>query len=318
NHAKHQEKIFFNIITYFKEDPYQFPYWIPRSEYLDGYAKFAGMSSSRFRDVKIPVLWHAPLLQRQQTENERRFPLIVFSHGLGGNRTTYSTVCYDLASHGFIVAVLEHRNLIILVFAFKNKSLISKTASCRMSERIEGIAEDRDGVPVNLLLGDDFDLLQFKVTIDSFDFDRTAIIGHSFGGATVIGALAESEAFKVGVVLDGWMFPLSADVYSRVPQPILFLNSDSFQWKDNIDCMRQLYSSDVERTMGSVHQSHSDFTFLVNQWIGRRLNIRGTIEPMLCAEISGRLSISFLSTHLSTFRHFCDYDFDQSSDFYLE
>ena len=39
---------------------------------------------------------------------DRRFPLIVFSHGNGGNRTTYSMLCADAASHGFVVAAVEH------------------------------------------------------------------------------------------------------------------------------------------------------------------------------------------------------------------
>lgn len=55
-------------------------------------------------DVYVPVLWQAPIL-----DNNEKFPLIILSHGLGGNRTTYTTICSDLASHGYIVAAMEHR-----------------------------------------------------------------------------------------------------------------------------------------------------------------------------------------------------------------
>ena len=39
-----------------------------------------------------------------------RFPVIVFSHGLAGNRLAYSQYCAELASFGFIVASVEHRD----------------------------------------------------------------------------------------------------------------------------------------------------------------------------------------------------------------
>ena len=49
--------------------------------------------------VFIPALPNAKPLNRNQ-----RYPVVVFSHGIGACRTTYSTLCIELASHGFVVA----------------------------------------------------------------------------------------------------------------------------------------------------------------------------------------------------------------------
>ncbi|GFS03508.1 platelet-activating factor acetylhydrolase [Elysia marginata] len=56
-------------------------------------------------DVYVPVLWQAPLIK-----SEESFPVLIVSHGIGGNRTTLSTYCYELASRGFVVAAIEHRD----------------------------------------------------------------------------------------------------------------------------------------------------------------------------------------------------------------
>ena len=51
-------------------------------------------------------------------------------------------------------------------------------------------------------------------------------LGHSFGGATTLLGLSRDERFKLGLVLDGWLFPLrDEDIAEDVTQPILFINT---------------------------------------------------------------------------------------------
>ncbi|KAL3106487.1 hypothetical protein niasHT_011864 [Heterodera trifolii] len=87
--------------------------WRPDYDYVLGLAKYQGMSMVKMNffldwivgDKKSPVHWHAPVVP-----GEQRFPLVIFSHGISGSRFVYTTVCASLASNGYVVAALEHRD----------------------------------------------------------------------------------------------------------------------------------------------------------------------------------------------------------------
>ena len=93
-----------------------------------GYARFTGKSSWILR----PLFWifasgaHLPAYiaptladklaeegrgaARGSSEADDEFPVVIFSHGLGGTRTTYSQYCGELASHGNVVLAVESRD----------------------------------------------------------------------------------------------------------------------------------------------------------------------------------------------------------------
>ena len=85
--------------------------------------------------------------------------------------------------------------------------------------------------------------------------------------------LHEDPRFKLGLVLDGWMFPLQEEE-CHPAQPILFINTESFITRMNVGkTMTYLRgSTSAERRMffilGSVHLNHVDVPLIVkSNWI---------------------------------------------------
>lgn len=110
----------------------------PRLSIASGYGKFAGVGAMAIpvfvptMFTKLPAFRNAPLADYWAPEVDTKtegvkvklesgpkpegapdppeFPVILFSHGLGGTRTMYSSVCGEFASYGFIVVAVEHRD----------------------------------------------------------------------------------------------------------------------------------------------------------------------------------------------------------------
>lgn len=90
-----------------QEQYLQWPNWLPHENYRQGYGEVGGIRwppmlkllSRLVGEAFLPVVPNAKPLRRREP-----FPVIVFSHGLGGCRSTYSAICLELVSHGFVVA----------------------------------------------------------------------------------------------------------------------------------------------------------------------------------------------------------------------
>ncbi|KAM6965243.1 platelet-activating factor acetylhydrolase [Aplochiton taeniatus] len=328
------------------------PDWIPCREYYNGLADFMKINrtlSERifnylFGSYKIPAYLNAPYKQNQKC------PVVIFSHGLGAFRTLYSAICAELASQGFIVASVEHRDeSASATYFYREKSESEK--ACEATHKVPSVpnhlteqwmyyralahgepefplrnrqvkhradecirALDKlidinSGKTVENVLQADFDWTTLE---NSMDLCRIAVMGHSFGGATVIESLCKEVKFKCGIALDAWMTPLDEEIYPRVKQPLFFINSEKFQWAGNISRMKKLESAAIPRKMitilGTVHQSFPDFTFLTSNWIGKLLNLKGEIDPQIGIDLCNRASLAFLQRHLGLEKDFNQWD----------
>ncbi|CAL1701106.1 unnamed protein product [Somion occarium] len=96
--------------------------WLPRpiKEVLRGYAHFGNVSfwfvyilcRAFVSHIKFPAHLNAPLLSPLERKDDRGrpWPLVIFSHGLGGTRTSYSHFCSRLAAQGRVVLAIEHQD----------------------------------------------------------------------------------------------------------------------------------------------------------------------------------------------------------------
>jgi dienelactone hydrolase len=185
-------------------------------------------SLPRARSLRTNTVSNAPFAAGR---GQKACPVLIFSHGLGVKSSYYTAILEELASHGYVVAAIEHPyDTSAVVFPdgrlvrfandqwAKARSLDEETTSLSR-ERIEVCAADdlfvlnrltklNEGTPDGVLKG-------------RLDLKRVGIFGHSMGGLAAARACAIDQRFKACVNMDG---ENGGQVYlpeeaGRVPQP---------------------------------------------------------------------------------------------------
>lgn len=241
------------------------------------------------------------------SRGSNKFPLILFSHGLGFTHSFYTSLLEDLASHGNIVVAIDHTHGMPATY-FPDGSVVRRDnnrwsgdrAPLAAAEYYRDWAQDARGILDRIF--------RKKSTILSqglagrVDLDRVAYIGHSFGGLAAIYAAQTDSRIKGAVNMDGMVGGGSSPDGTRRPSrmllpvaaevPILVLNQARTH-------EREFYSdrTRVAQIHGATHMTFSDILWLGERF-GRVQAGDGTKGTPLPAEEGIRLTRDILSRFL--------------------
>jgi dienelactone hydrolase len=197
--------------------------------YVEGALReFIGVPPEQLDQIQTQLYANAPAA-------EGRYPVVLFSPGMGALPTVYSTILAELASHGYVVAAVWHPYS-TGVTVFPDGRIVFANAAGYVG--LETTPEVEAGI--GAVWADDLifvldTLEQFNDTdpllAGHLDLERVGVFGQSFGGGAAAEASYLDSRFDAVANLDG---PLFGNVVGQsLSQPLMVMFSN--EWDLSID-----------------------------------------------------------------------------------
>ena len=178
------------------------------AEYFPNLNELAGKGESDtfLRSIKTHTKSDVAL-----AKGKTKFPVVIFSPGLGSNPLQYAAIIEDLVSHGYVVAAIDHP-YDSGPFKFSDGSII-RFAGDKWNREVpkDWSAEDRNRFFNDRRFGwakdvsfvvDQLRKLE-RSMVDHMDFGNLGMLGHSYGGQAASVVCASDVRFKACANLDG-------------------------------------------------------------------------------------------------------------------
>lgn len=251
----------------------------------------------------------------------KTFPIVVFSHGLGGCMEQYTQLCQHVSSCGFWVVALEHEDGsgcyaetidgTPIYYKRPDDSPYSrdKVINFRRSFLQQRIQETTDAVDYIFSSSKDALDAPTQSVFDAADTSKkVSLLGHSFGAATMTLVAQQYKSHPPTSVslLDCWAFSLDDETLTTGIQssvPTLSVLSEAWLTNPETAQVKQLLrnSDNVVSSVyapKSVHASVSDSSVWLPEFILRRMGLRGKGEK---AHVTIRAAAQASARHFHKF-----------------
>lgn len=109
--------------------------------------------------------------------------------------------------------------------------------------------------------------------------------------------------YRAAVILDGWMFPIKSEPFLNIPQPMLFVNSQTFNLPPNISLLRKYFYSKGIRQLytlkNTTHESPTDTPYIHGYWLD--LLMLKKMDAKTALNLQSSLVVKFLRETVGTY-----------------
>jgi dienelactone hydrolase len=221
-----------------------------------------------------------------------RFPVILFSSGLGGVRGQNTVWAEELASRGYVVAALDHPYDSAAVVL--DDGTVIRT---RVTATGDDATDRRRAVGWATTRAQDLSFAMTQLGKSRFaghlDLGRVAVTGHSLGGGAALMAARLDHRFGAVIDLDGFPYDPAP---ARFPQPALVVNhpiqpGESPDFLPTADRVLALASSGVRLEVpGSAHFTFTDAPL----WLPPVPSVVGTQGRDQAPALTVAITVAFL------------------------
>ncbi|MDQ2976657.1 MAG: dienelactone hydrolase family protein [Acidobacteriota bacterium] len=176
---------------------------------------------------------------RNATAHSGTYPLIVFSHASGGHRRAATFLCTHLSSHGYVVAALDHSEVVAPELARRDGE-----TDGQKSARVEAVIANR--VPDIRFLIDDLFSSGAPHSKTNLDPTQIGIVGHSLGGWTALATTAVESRIRAAVAL--------APGGSSQPKPGIIRAKLSFNWGRDVPTLYLVAENDISLPLSGMYE----------------------------------------------------------------
>ena len=200
----------------------------------------------------------------QPVLKNKQYPVVLVSHGLTGTFDSHLSLVQSIASHGYVVVVLDHIGCATVAYLPKSDLIYKYSAGLKNISLKDAFKKRQQHVQIRTQdLKDIINKLKLRntdindVLYGSLNLNSVHLLGHSLGGATALEL--SLPCIKSAIVMDAWTFPLSTNT---IVQPALrhtlaiqasqwFYKGDDFGKNNDDDiyhyCRNIMYPTNVEK-----------------------------------------------------------------------